>query len=142
MSGYERTFSDAAEQDAASENAALQRDVEQERFFGQWMVTKLMLDWLVASRGRPPEFELGRVVVTDGVARLMETEPGFHVGGLIARHAQKDWGDICEEDRRENALSLEHGYRLMSVYDTKQGKVWIITEADRSATTVLLPEEY
>ena len=55
-----------------------------------------------------------------------------------------DWGDLCDEDRNENRLSLEQGFRLLSSYRTCAGdtKVWVITEADRSVTTILLPEEY
>jgi hypothetical protein len=61
----------------------------------------------------------------------------------IMRHEMGDWGEICEEDRQENELSLVEGFRLMSVYRTANGtKFWIITEADRSVTTVLLPEDY
>jgi hypothetical protein len=61
----------------------------------------------------------------------------------IMRHARGDWGEICEEDRKENELSLVEGFRLMSVYTTASGdKFWIITEADRSATTVLMPDDY
>ncbi len=59
------------------------------------------------------------------------------------RHAAGDWGDVDEHDRRENEQSLDHGFRLFSVYHAADGtKFWIITEADRSATTVLLPEDY
>lgn len=61
----------------------------------------------------------------------------------LSRHVRGDWGDICEEDRQENELSLKKGFRLLSVYYGANGtKFWIITEADRSMTTVLLPEDY
>jgi hypothetical protein len=61
----------------------------------------------------------------------------------LCRHARGDWGLVREEDRLENVLALEQGYRLMSVYEDSKGKrFWVITEADRSATTFLLPEEY
>jgi hypothetical protein len=59
------------------------------------------------------------------------------------RHVSGDWGDICAEDRQANADALQYGYRLMSVYElSKTERLWIITEADRSSTTLLLPEEY
>ncbi len=62
---------------------------------------------------------------------------------FIQRHVSGDWGDICVEDRQANADALQYGYRLMSVYAiTPSDKLWIITEADRSSTTLLLPEEY
>ena len=61
----------------------------------------------------------------------------------LARHERADWGEVCTEDKAENNRALENGGRLMSVWTDPQGtKFWIITEADRSVTTVLLPEEY
>jgi len=64
-------------------------------------------------------------------------------GEFLARHHSGDWGDLEEEDRQENARSLEHGFRLLSAYKTVAGeKLWVITEADRSVTTLLLPSEY
>ncbi len=61
----------------------------------------------------------------------------------IGRHLNCDWGDICKEDREQNELSLKKGMRILSSYKTEDGvKFWIITEADRSVTTVLLPSEY
>src|SRR5947208_14362910 len=62
---------------------------------------------------------------------------------FLARHARGDWGDLDTHDTEENQFSLDHGFRLLSSYTTGAGdKLWIITEADRSATTLLLPEEY
>ena len=62
---------------------------------------------------------------------------------LLARHLSGDWGEVCAEDAKENEFSLEHGFRLLSAYVLRDGtKVWIITEADRSATTILLFSEY
>ena len=61
----------------------------------------------------------------------------------LVRHLSGDWGDHSDEDRRENDLSLREGFRLLSAYTTRHGtQFWIITEADRSVTTFLLPEEY
>ena len=61
----------------------------------------------------------------------------------LVRHISGDWGNVDEHDRRENEFSLAHGFRVLSAYTLNSGiKIWIITEADRSATTVLLPEEY
>ena len=62
---------------------------------------------------------------------------------FLFRHLDGDWGDVDEHDRQENELSLQHGWRLLSCYRLSDGtKVWIITEADRSSTCLLLPEEY
>jgi hypothetical protein len=60
----------------------------------------------------------------------------------IRRHSKGDWGDICKADAAENQLSLKEGYRLMSVYTFGDVRLWVITEADRSVTTALLPDEY
>ena len=87
-------------------------------------------------------FQLGRVVATPGALAALEKaeqEPRE----FIERHANGDWGDVPEEDKRENALSLQHGFRILSAYTTSAGdQIWVITEADRSATTILLPSEY
>jgi len=62
---------------------------------------------------------------------------------FLVRHVRGDWGEVCEEDRQENELALQQGFRLLSVYTTQVGeKLWVITEADRRATTVLLPSDY
>ena len=62
---------------------------------------------------------------------------------FLQRHLAGDWGDVDEHDRRENELSLQYGWRLLSSYTLSTGvKFWIITEADRSVTTFLLPSEY
>ena len=85
---------------------------------------------------------LGRIVATPG-ARAALQAAGQTPHEFLARHLRKDWGDLSAEDRQENELSLREGFRLLSVYHTKLGEtVWIITEADRSATTVFLPSEY
>ena len=84
---------------------------------------------------------LGRVVATPGALNLL-TEARAHPFDLLARHATGDWGALCAFDRRQNEIALREGYRVLSSYKVHAGKVWIITEADRSATTILLPEEY
>jgi hypothetical protein len=65
-----------------------------------------------------------------------------HPFDLLARHATGDWGDLCAFDRRQNEIALREGLRVLSSYETPAGHVWIITEANRSVTTILLPEEY
>jgi hypothetical protein len=87
-------------------------------------------------------FGLGQVVATPGALAALE-ESGEQPCEFLARHAAGDWGDLSEEDRNENQISLELGFRLLSSYRLKDGaKLWIITEADRSSTTLLLPDEY
>ena len=60
----------------------------------------------------------------------------------LARHRSGDWGELDPQDRRENERSLKHGWRILSSYPVGDKTVWVITEADRSVTTILLPEEY
>jgi hypothetical protein len=84
---------------------------------------------------------LGRVVATPGALKLL-TEAREHPLDFLARHATGDWGDLCGFDRRQNEIGLRDGYRVFSSYNMPAGRVWIITEADRSITTILLPEEY
>ena len=90
----------------------------------------------------PPKFPLGQLVATPGaLAALKEAEVSFW--HYIRRHQEGDWGNVTREDAAENELSLREGFRLLSAYSLPDGcKIWIITEADRSATTILLPEAY
>jgi hypothetical protein len=70
-------------------------------------------------------------------------EAGQNPLDLFDRHITGDWGDLCEEDRQENEFSVKNALRILSAYTLRTGvKVWVITEADRSATTILTPEEY
>jgi hypothetical protein len=84
---------------------------------------------------------LGKVVATPGALKLL-SEMGEDPFGYITRHAAGDWGNLCAFDRRQNEIALQDGYRIFSSYDVSAGRVWVITEADRSVTTILLPEEY
>jgi hypothetical protein len=84
---------------------------------------------------------LGKVVATPGALKHL-LEQGKDPFDYLARHATGDWGDLCAFDRRQNEIALHAEERVFSSYDTPAGKVWVITEADRSVTTILLPEEY
>jgi len=91
------------------------------------------------------KFKMGHMVMTRGVNDLVAGNEAFakFVAQSLASHPRGDWGDLSEEDRQENELSLKQGFRLFSAYETEGlPKIWIITEADRSATTVLFPDEY
>ncbi len=91
----------------------------------------------VKSNGR---FLLGQVMITPGALQVL---PAREVWESMQRHVQGDWGDICEGDWKLNDDALKHEGRLLSRYLSKRGtRFWIITEWDRSLTTVLLPEEY
>jgi hypothetical protein len=86
------------------------------------------------------KFRLGQIVATPNALEHLN-QADILTG--IQRHQAGDWGEVCEEDQQENELSLKQGFRLLSAYRTTNGtKFWIITEADRSVTTVLLPEDY
>lgn len=88
------------------------------------------------------KFKLGKVVATRGVMEYVNDDAEA-IFPYLARHAIGDWGDACEEDKQINEDALKNGMRLMSVYKLKDGKtIWIITEWDRSVTTVLFPDEY
>ena len=86
-------------------------------------------------------FPLGQTCATPGALRLL-SETGTSPAALLDRHVTGDWGDVPPEDARENELSLWEGYRLLSSYGIEGRRLWIITEADRSVTTLLVPEEY
>ena len=94
---------------------------------------------VIATDPRRPTFPLGQVVIT---TNALEAVPADEVRLALARHAGGDWGELCDEDRRENERSLTDGGRLFSAYRAGDVKFWVITEADRSVTTILLPEDY
>ena len=84
---------------------------------------------------------LGRIVATPGALKVLR-EAGEDPLRCLARHCSGDWGDLDEYNRRENERSLKHGWRVLSSYPVGEERIWIIIEADRSVTTILLPEEY
>ena len=89
-----------------------------------------------------PRFPLGRVVATPGALRALE-DANQNPVEFLERHQAGDWGELCDEDKDENEFSVRNGFRILSAYRTQNDvKIWIITEADRSATTLLLPHEY
>jgi hypothetical protein len=89
-----------------------------------------------------PLFPFGQVVATPRALALLN-EVNKSPVEFLSRHLRGDWGDLCQEDKTENEMSLKCGFRLLSNYPvTPTEKLWIITDADRSATTLLLSEEY
>ncbi|HQU19097.1 MAG TPA: hypothetical protein PLA92_08630 [Fimbriimonadaceae bacterium] len=86
------------------------------------------------------ELELGQLLITPTAQSEIDPADVFEA---IQRHATGDWGELCEEDCHENELCARNGFRVFSAYSDRHGsKFWIITEADRSTTTVLLPNDY
>ena len=85
-------------------------------------------------------FQLGRVVITRGAMESLEPEL---IMFALARHATGDWGELCDHDQLQNELALQHGNRILSKYKAHDGEMfYIITEWDRSYTTILLTHEY
>lgn len=87
------------------------------------------------------KFPMGGLHITPGAFAALEKAHMLFVE-LVVRHLMGDWGDMCDEDKMLNDEAVKHGGRIFSAYETEVGKLWIITEADRSATTILLPSEY
>jgi hypothetical protein len=88
---------------------------------------------------QPARFPLGQVVATTNASLRLSTEEVF---AALKRHASCDWGDLCPEDALANNTALLRGGRLFSAYGQGDSRLWVITEADRSVTTVLLPGDY
>jgi hypothetical protein len=89
-----------------------------------------------------PKFTLGRVVATPGALRALE-QTNQNAFESLERHQAGDWGELCEEDQKENEFSVRNGFRILSAYQTRNNvKLWVITEADRSSTCLILPQEY
>ena len=87
-------------------------------------------------------FALGQVVATRGALGALE-DANQRPEEFLMRHLTGDWGELPEEDKRENEWAVQHGSRIFSAYfTTQQVKLWVITENDRSVTTLLLPSEY
>lgn len=96
-----------------------------------------MTDFLVSDFA--PRFPLGQLVITPGARAALSDET---ILLSISRHLRGDWGELCEEDWQNNKKALQNSGQLFSVYIAGNTRFWIITEADRSATTILLPDEY
>lgn len=92
------------------------------------------------------KFKLGDIYITRKIDEKMQSDIDFteFVGGCIARYANQDWGDTCAEDKQLNDEAVSDGERVLGVYIYPKNKksIWIITEWDRSVTTILFPEEY
>ena len=89
-----------------------------------------------------PLFELGQIVATPGALEEMMLADIDGIA-LLRRHHSGDWGNLDDEDKQANDFAVNHGNRILSAYViSEHTKIWIITEADRSSTTILLPSEY
>jgi len=90
-----------------------------------------------------PLFSLGQIVATPGALDLLD-RTGTNALGLLWRHQCGDWGAVCAEDAQSNKYAVAVGARILSAYElgSRRERLWIITEADRSVTTLLLPADY
>ncbi len=86
-------------------------------------------------------FSLGQTVATPGALEILETT-GTSPLVLLSRHQSGDWGEVPPEDAAENELSVAKGFRILSSYTVGRKRLWVITEADRSVTTLLKPDGY
>jgi len=86
---------------------------------------------------KPILFSPGEILATPGAVGL-----GVDLMPYLFRHLTGDWGDVDEFDKQQNDLAVKDGSRILSAYQTPAGKLWLISESDRSATTFLLPDEY
>ncbi len=96
------------------------------------------------SKFNQPLFNPGQILATRGIIEMLEMgkftmDAMFH---CLLRHLTGDWGNVPAEDAAENELAVTHGLRVMSSYELEGVTIWIITEWDRSVTTILLPDEY
>jgi hypothetical protein len=107
----------------------------------QALATAVMV--LMRTLIRPHLFTLGQITATPGAIDLLD-RAGINASDLLGRHQCGDWGVVCAADAAENMRALQDGNRLLSAYEIGQRKekLWIITEHDRSVTTLLLPQEY
>lgn len=90
------------------------------------------------------KFKLGQIVVTRAIDERMKEDSGFQdfVKKSLSRYINRDWGDTCPEDARANYEAVREGERVLAVYIYKGETIWIITEWDRSVTTILFPSDY
>jgi hypothetical protein len=104
-----------------------------------WLEARTKLESALLSPGK---FPLGQTSATRGAIEAMR-EASHHPAEFLIRHKHGDWGELDSHDRKENERSLRLGYRLLSAYGTRhKEQLWVITEADRSSTVLLLPSEY
>ncbi|MGF1916685.1 type I restriction endonuclease subunit M [Vibrio splendidus] len=87
-------------------------------------------------------FSLGKVVYTQGIQHLLDEKLGVNLSIYLQRHLNGDWGNVCIEDKITNDEATQTGERIISSYTISKQSVWIITERDRSVTTILLSSEY
>jgi hypothetical protein len=91
---------------------------------------------------KPPLFLLGQIVATPGALAIFQQHEDKSIHQYLQNHQRGDWGALCTEDKQSNDYAVNNGGRILSAYLIGHHKIWIITEADNSVTTILLPSEY
>ena len=91
-----------------------------------------------------PRFQLGKLVMTSGIQNIINENPSYQyeLVNYLNRYMNEDWGDLCDEDKQMNEDGIKNNERILASYLTTSGKIYIITERDRSYTTILLKSEY
>ena len=105
------------------------------------LIANIMKGILMGRKRTLHKFPGGCLVATPAAITRM-ADASVTPESLFDRHFAGDWGNLSEHDKAENEFSLKNGFRIMSVYTTTIGDLWVITEADRSVTTILLPSDY
>lgn len=124
----------------------LAADEDEARKKGEWYIGAWSLAGGKITKIDENKFQIGQLYTTAGVDSRMHEDSGFSsfVYNSVNRFIDLDWGDTCEKDAKSNEEALLDGNRILAVYNYKKTdeKIWIITEAGRSVTTILFPEEY
>ena len=91
-----------------------------------------------------PRFQLGKLVMTNGIQNIINEKPSYQyeLVNYLNRYMNEDWGDLCDDDKQMNEDAIRNNERLLASYVTSGGNIYIITERDRSYTTILLRSEY
>lgn len=91
-----------------------------------------------------PRFQLGKLVMTSGIRNIINEKPSYQyeLVNYLNRYMNEDWGDLCDDDKQMNEDAIRNNERLLASYVTSGGNIYIITERDRSYTTILLRSEY
>jgi hypothetical protein len=140
--GGRRMYAQPNEEGTAIVPISHRRQANLTDFAELWASNLIDQGWLEQSEQTPERFPMGSVVSTPGALAALR-EAGQDPRELLARHQAGDWGTLSDEDRLENDFSVQHGLRVLSAYTLSTGvTVWLISEADRSVSTFLLPSEY
>ncbi len=91
-----------------------------------------------------PRFQLGKLVMTSGIQNIINEKPSYQyeLVNYLNRYMNEDWGDLCDDDKQMNEDGIMNNERILASYLTTSGKIYIITERDRSYTTILFASEY